>query len=126
MFLKYITVGLINSIISFSVIFIAMIMFNISAEMSNFIGYIIGIIFSFIANKIYTFNNNNRYNSHECYKFLIGFVFSYIISFSALYIFINIILINNILSQVISCFLYTIVFYFINKSFVFNKSHSNL
>ena len=54
MFSKYILVGLANTLLTFVIIFILM-HFGLSIYISNVLGYIVGIMLSYVLNSIFTF-----------------------------------------------------------------------
>ena len=55
-FLKYNLVGIINTLIGFSII-LGLMYVGISATLSNAIGYVIGAIISYVLNSKYTFES---------------------------------------------------------------------
>ncbi len=75
-FLKYIMVGCLNTGITLGVIFICKSILNINPYVANALGYIAGLINSFIWNKNWVFKSQNGY-SREAIKFALGFVFCY-------------------------------------------------
>lgn len=67
---KYLCVGILNTIVGFGIIFLLM-FFGVNPEISNLIGYAIGIIFSYVMNKFFTFESKNR-SKKEFIKFILA------------------------------------------------------
>ena len=120
--LKYIVVGVINTLVSLLTIWICMYFFNIKYDISNILGYIIGIINSFIWNKNWVFKK--RY-SNELLKELGLFTFVFMICFSLQFIGLKIMVeklyLNEYLSQIIAMSIYTIPGYFLNRFITFKQ-----
>jgi len=113
MLIKYLQVGIINTILTAIVIFI----FNnsgINYNISYFIGYVVGFINSFILNKKYTFKSN-KYWKKEIIPFLIVFLVSYSISHLYLYIFVEKFYFDKFFAIILSMSIYTITGYILNK-----------
>lgn len=114
MIFKYLSVGILNSIVGFLLIIIFINFLNINYHFSYFIGYGIGLIISFILNKRFTFNNKSKWYI-LLFPFIIIFIFSYLISHSILIFLVERIHVNINISIMISMFFYTIVSYILNK-----------
>ena len=75
-FIKYILVGCLNTAITLGVIFLCKSLLNVNPYVSNAIGYIAGLIISFIWNKNWVFKSQKGY-SREAIKFAVGFGICY-------------------------------------------------
>jgi len=75
-FIKYILVGCLNTAITLGVIFLCKSLLNVNPYVSNAIGYIAGLINSFIWNKNWVFKSQKGY-SREAIKFAVGFGICY-------------------------------------------------
>ena len=86
-FIRFIFIGVINTITGLGAIYLLM-YFGLSNYMSNFIGYIIGLLISFFLNKYYVFKNYSDKNSTylQFIKFLVIFLIAYIGNLFTLYI----------------------------------------
>jgi hypothetical protein cdiviTM7_02105 len=58
--LRFAIVGSINTALDFSILFILTILFNIPKELANFISTSVSFLFSFFANKKYTFKSTPK------------------------------------------------------------------
>ena len=58
--LRFTIVGSINTALDFSILFILTMLFNIPKELANFISTFISFLFSFFANKKYTFKSTSK------------------------------------------------------------------
>ena len=79
-FVKYCTVGVLNTIVCLGVIFICKSLIGLNPYLSNALGYIAGVINSFLWNKKWVFNSDGRL-AHEAIKFLVGFGICYALQF---------------------------------------------
>jgi len=93
---------------------------KMSPEVSNATGYSIGILSSYILNKNYTFRNMQS-NYGEFFRFLNVIIFTYVLNLIFLMIFIYKFNIHEGLSQILAGIIYTIISYFLNKSYVFDN-----
>lgn len=118
--LKYLCVGIINSILGYAIIFI-LIYVGVIAEISNFLGYFIAIFVSFYLNKYFTFNNGVK-NKLQILKFMFSMVISYILNLIVMSFSYRIIEINVYISQILGGFVYTFTGYLLSKNWVFYTS----
>ena len=58
--LRFAIVGSINTALDFSILFILTMLFNIPKELANFISTSVSFLFSFFANKKYTFKSTSK------------------------------------------------------------------
>lgn len=75
-FLKYAIVGVINTVVTFVVIFITKSVMGINPLVANAIGYVAGLINSFVWNKQWVFHSKKGVGK-EAVKFFIGFAVCY-------------------------------------------------
>lgn len=122
MLCNYLFVGILNTIVGFGLIFLLM-FFGISPELSNIIGYAVGICFSYIMNKIFTFKTKQK-SFLEFIKFIISMLIAWCLNFITLKICLKN-GINPYIAQIIAGGIYTISGYLLSKIWVF-KTKSNL
>lgn len=79
-FVKYACVGVLNTIVTLVLIFVCKSLLHINPLVSNAIGYVGGVVNSFIWNKNWVFKTSGRY-WHEATRFLIGFLVCYGLQF---------------------------------------------
>lgn len=75
-FIKYACVGVMNTLVTLVVIFVCKSVLGINPLVSNAIGYVCGVINSFLWNKNWVFRSSGRYTA-EAVKFLVGFFVCY-------------------------------------------------
>ncbi len=75
-FIRYCVVGVLNTIITLAVIYLCKSMLGMNLYVSNAIGYIAGLINSFICNRQWTFKSDGDYR-REAVRFAIGFILCY-------------------------------------------------
>ncbi|QLB15466.1 hypothetical protein A6B39_08390 [Mannheimia granulomatis] len=114
MFGKYLLVGVINTTLTAFIIFLLM-WLGFSIYISNAVGYIFGVIVSYILNSNFTFVVEK--NTQRFIKFIISCFMCYFINLIA----INIALLiyyNEYLAQLVGMGFYTISSFIINKLWV--------
>ncbi len=75
-FMKFITVGVMNTLITLAVIFLLKSLLHVNPWLSNAAGYIAGLLNAFFWNKAWVFRSSNGM-SREAVKFLAGFLLCY-------------------------------------------------
>lgn len=119
---KYIAVGVINTLISLFTIMLCMYVFKIAYDISNLIGYIVGLINSFIWNKLWVFKKRGtRQIVKEMSLFLGVFLICYLIQFLCLKLFVEKLNWNEYLSQITAMVIYTVPGYLLNRFLTFKK-----
>jgi putative flippase GtrA len=83
-FLKYAIVGVMNTLLTLVVIFVCKSVFGINAYVSNAIGYLVGVINSFVWNRNWVFKSNGRF-SRQAVHFIVGFLICYAIQFAVVW-----------------------------------------
>jgi len=119
MFLKYLLVGIINTIVGYVIIFSLMFV-AVPPEISNIIGYIMGVIVCYTLNKVYTFQSKDH-PKREFPKFVLSLLTSYGLNFLTLILCIHIFKVNPYISQIISGAVYTISGFVFLKYFAFRQ-----
>jgi len=115
-FLRYISVGSLNTLIGLSIIFISMHYFGLSPFLSNFFGYLFGLIFSFFIHILFTFKSNINLSNFIIYLLII-FV-SYLSNLFSLHLFINLIDFDKYVSQILSMSIYVLFSFILCKHFL--------
>ena len=117
--IKYGIVGLINTTITLAVIFILMEVFSVNYIVSNAAGYVLGIINSFIWNKLWVFKGHANVVV-ELLLFLTVFGISYLVQLGFLVLIKEVAGVDVRISQVLAMFVYTIVGFLGNRFITFN------
>ncbi len=117
---RFILVGVLNTVITITIFLFLTNFVKLDYRLSNSIGYIIGVINSFIWNKKWTFKTKNSLKS-EFLKFIVVFIISYFINFLIVIYFKEHLRFNKNISQMIGIIFYTLSFFIGSKIFVFKK-----
>lgn len=116
-FVKYNLVGVVNTLVGFSIILLLMYM-GLSATVSNILGYAIGTVISYILNSKYTFVSSTN-NQAILVKFVMALTLAYILNFMTLQWLLA--LINPYLAQLGAAVVYSISSFMLVKYFVFKE-----
>lgn len=79
-FLRYCTVGVLNTMICLGVIFLCKSIFEFNPYLSNALGYTAGLINSFLWNKKWVFRSEGGFAA-EALRFILGFALCYALQF---------------------------------------------
>ena len=116
-FLKYNLVGIINTLIGFSII-LGLMYIGFSATVSNVIGYTIGAVFSYVLNRKYTFKSSIN-QQKTMIRFFMVLSIAYVLNFMTLqWLLTNI---NPYIAQVGAAIVYTVSSFVMAKYFVFKE-----
>lgn len=118
---RYSIVGILNTIIGLSVIFLLYNYFHFDYILANVAGYFFGLVNSFIWNKKWTFKSSEHYTK-ELIPFLIVFGISYLINLITVIFMVESLKINPNIAQVLGIAAYSSTNFLINKYWTFSKS----
>lgn len=118
-FINYILIGVLNTMIGFGSIMLLM-SNGFSPELSNLMGYLIGICFSFILNKRHNFKTKDD-PLKEFVKFFTSMGIAYISNFLVLVFLYRVLYLNKYLSQIVASGIYVMVGYMLSKAYVFKR-----
>lgn len=119
-FFRFLLVGVANTAFGYAIIFSVMYLMGASPEISNFVGYLAGLLLSYVLNRNFTFNSIQK-RSVEFLRFLVVFCIAYAANFVALLFFIRVILVNPGISQILAGGVYIFASYLLNKYYVFAR-----
>jgi putative flippase GtrA len=120
-FFRFLTVGVLNTLLGYCLIFACMYGAKMAPESSNVAGYAGGLVASYISNRKYTFQSKQKRRS-EIVRFLAVFVLAYAANFVMLIILIHRMGIRKGASQVVAGVVYTLASFIMTKYFVFKVS----
>lgn len=123
-FLKYLSVGLLNTLVGYGVFYILARFLKVIPEVANAIGYILALAVAFVLNKIYVFRGD-VVASKTMPKFLLAFALAFAINQFILIFFYRFMGFGAEISQVLAMLTYTLTFYALNKHFVFQTLQKN-
>jgi putative flippase GtrA len=118
--LKYIFAGVANTAIGYGVFLALVTLLNTNPAYANAVGYGVALIAAFSLNKVFVFNQSVTDRS-TIPKFIIAFALSFILNQLVLMVAYRWLEIRVEIAQIFAMVTYTVVFYLLNKEFVFNK-----
>ena len=119
-FIKFGIVGVSNTLLTAIIIWFLLKEFHCSDYFSNFTGYIIGLLNSFIWNRKWTFESKTKV-SVTIFKFIVTFVISYLFQLGNLYLLLHFTLIDPYYCQILSIGVYTLINFILNKYYTFKN-----
>jgi putative flippase GtrA len=125
-FLKFSIIGLISTIINYSIFFILFNTFNIFYVFSSIVGYVIGLLFGYYFNKKWTFSNKILAGKSYIIKYTFCQILGLISQQIVLIILVEILLIDPIFSNIISIGFAAIVSFLLIENFVIEKNEHKL
>ena len=98
--------------------------FDISLYVSNIIAWIVAVLFAYITNKLYVFESKNK-GFNKTIKELVSFIgfrlLTLFIDMGIIYLMIDVLSLNELLSKIVSNVVVIIANYFFSKIFIFKK-----
>jgi putative flippase GtrA len=122
-FIKYLAVGLANTLVGYGVFFSLAHYSAVPPEIANALGYALALIVAFSLNRIFVFKSSIQ-NSKALPKFIAASSLSFAINQLVLVFFLRLLNWPAELSQLPAMASYTLVFYYLNKNFVFSDFRS--
>ena len=117
----YLIFGALTTLVSVVSFAICNKLLNISWSISNVISWILAVLFAYITNKIYVFESKNKNIIKEIISFFGFRVLSLIIDMACMYLFINILHIDSIISKIIVQIIVVVLNYLFSKLFIFTN-----
>ncbi|RDU72120.1 GtrA family protein [Helicobacter brantae] len=118
--LLYCLVGVMNTCIGFGIIF-ALTFLGILPELSNFLGYFFGIIFSFFLNNAITFSQNKIDKKQGLIRFILSMSIAYLINLAVLFLSYRVLEIDVYFSQILAGASYTLCGFLMSRFFVWAR-----
>jgi putative flippase GtrA len=119
-FIKFGIVGISNTLLTALIIWILLRVLHCSDYFSNFAGYIVGLLNSFIWNRKWTFESKTKV-SITIFKFIVTFAISYLFQLGNLYVLLHFTHIDSYICQLISIVVYTLINFILNKNYTFKN-----
>jgi len=121
MFFKYISVGLINTLLTLIVTFFCYKVLNIDYKIAYAIGFFIGFLNSLVLNNIYTFKKNRKnFDLSYLLKYTTLFLVSFLASELVLLLCVEEYQLDELVSIFLAMLTYTLFSYFLFKKYVFS------
>jgi|SRR5579883_1598633 len=115
---KYSLAGLVNTLISYIVIFGCMAV-GVQATLSNALGFLIGLLTSYLQSRYWVFRSRNRVLG-ESLKFLLCFIIAFGVNMGVLQLLLNYKL-EPYIAQIFACATYALTSFVLNSTYVFTK-----
>ena len=122
--ISYVIFGVLTTIINLTSYYFFSKIININYLISNIISWIISVIFSYITNKLYVFNSKDKSKDiiiKEFIKFVNCRLTSGIIEMILLFLLVDIIKVNDVISKLVIGVIVVILNFIFSKLFVFKK-----
>lgn len=117
-FIRFLLVGLFNTVFGFAVIYTCMYLLGLGPVVSNVIGYLCGLVTSYLLNKFFTFKSASR-SKAELARFMGVFLLAYFANMLVLLLCISVAGIHEAIAQVVAGAFYVATSYLLNKFYVF-------
>ena len=117
---RFLLVGIVNAISGYSLIILLYTLLNLNFYLSNFIGYLFGLMISFILNRNFVFKAQGKILA-PFIKFVFSFLLSYFLNIFVFYISTEFTNLNHYLALLIPSFFYSISFFIACNYFIFRK-----
>ena len=114
---RYVCSGSFNTVSGFAVIFLMM-WLGFSPFLANVAGYTVGFILGFVITKKFVFRSNGHFIT-ESFRYLIAFVFSFLVNLLVLRISLDGMKLHVVAAQVVAAGCYTLLMYLLARFFVF-------
>ncbi len=118
-FHRYLVAGVINTLVGYVVFLFALRVLGASPGVANAACYAIALSVAFLLNKHYVFATKSS-ASTELWRFLVSFALAFLLNQLVLAMGVGWLRIPAEISQIIAMSVYTVVFYLLNKWFVFS------
>lgn len=120
-FLRFLLVGFANTALGYAVIFGCMYLGRLTPELSNAVGYLVGLLVSYFLNRHFTFRSA-RQRSTEFVRFVLVFLTAYTANLVVLVVLVRGLEIHAAFSQIVAGVVYIGTAYFLNKRYVFHST----
>lgn len=121
--IRFIFVGGINTIVGYGS-YAILLFISVDYILANFLSTIIGVINSYIWNKLFTFKSYRR-SLKELFRFILVYAVNYLLNLVLLVICVDHLLIDKYISGIICLFVTTIISYAGHNFFVFKKRNTS-
>ena len=122
--INYLIMGVLTTLVSIVSYFIFAKVVGINYLVSNIISWIISVAFAYITNKIFVFKNNVKEKKQvfiQIYQFVKFRLLSLVIDVLLMYLFVEIIKMDDMIAKVINQVIVIVLNYVFSKLFVFKK-----
>lgn len=122
--IKYLIIGVLTTVINYIIFAILVKLANIDMHASNIIAWIVSVIFAYFTNKLFVFESKSfefKVIGKEVLSFGAARVFSLLLEEVILYIFVNLLNMDELIIKLIANVIVIIVNYILSKFIIFKK-----
>jgi putative flippase GtrA len=119
--INYLIVGGMTTLVSIVIYALFTKCFHVNYMIANVISWVISVLFAYVTNRIFVFKSKSENIILEIYQFFKYRVFSFLIEILLMYIFVELINIDDMISKVIVQVIVIVLNYVFSKLFVFKK-----
>jgi len=123
--IKYFIIGVITTIINYVIFAIFSTIIKTDIHVSNIIAWIVSVVFAYITNKLFVFDSKS-FKLNVLIKEILSFggarIFSLLLEEVILYIFVNLLNMNQLLIKLIANIVVMILNYILSKFIIFKKN----
>ena len=120
--INYLIFGGLTTLISIITYALFAKVFHIDYLISNVLSWIIAVLFAYITNKIFVFESKSKKNVKEITSFFFFRVVSLIMEMVILYVFVDMLHIDDLVTKIIAQVIVIVSNYVFSKLFVFKKN----
>lgn len=120
--INYLIFGVLTTLISIITYALFAKVFHIDYLISNVLSWIIAVLFAYITNKIFVFESKSKKNIKEITSFFFFRVVSLIMEMVILYIFVDMLHIDDLVTKIIAQIIVIVSNYVFSKLFIFKKN----
>lgn len=120
--INYLIFGGLTTLISIITYALFAKVFHIDYLISNVLSWIIAVLFAYITNKIFVFESKSKKNIKEITSFFFFRVVSLIMEMVILYIFVDMLHIDDLVTKIIAQIIVIVSNYVFSKLFIFKKN----
>lgn len=121
-FIKFLVAGVLNTLLGYCIFWILWKWAGFSPEGANAIGYITALFLAFILNRFFVFSGS-VITATAVARFIASFGIAFASNQGVLFVLFRIFFVTPEIAQLFAMVAYTIIFYLLNKWFVFSISY---
>ena len=119
--INYLIFGGLTTVVSIVTYALFAKVFNIDYLISNVLSWVLAVLFAYITNKIFVFESKSKKNVKEITSFFFFRIISLVIEMIILYIFVDMLHIDDLITKIIAQVIVIVANYVFSKVFVFKK-----
>ena len=122
--IKYLIIGVLTTVINYIIFAILVKFAKVEMHASNIIAWLVSVIFAYFTNKLFVFESKSfklKVIGKEVLSFGAARIFSLILEEVILYVFVNLINMNELIIKLIANVIVIVVNYILSKFIIFKK-----